>query len=144
MKITLNTPTYVKISKSTHRISGVQLDLKILIVEDETRISHLLRIYLERESYQVDVVDNGDDGLNSALTETYDLIILDVLMPGKDGYMVLEELRRMKKTPALLLSAKCSEEDQKKAFDLGANEFISKPFSPSAVVMKVKEILSLV
>ncbi|MGG3468704.1 response regulator [Neobacillus pocheonensis] len=118
--------------------------MKILIVEDETRISHLLRIYLERESYQVDVVDNGDDGLNSALTETYDLIILDVLMPGKDGYMVLEELRRMKKTPALLLSAKCSEEDQKKAFDLGANEFISKPFSPSAVVMKVKEILSLV
>ena len=143
-KTILSTLHMLKLVKVQHCISGVQLDLKILIVEDETRISNLLRIYLERESFHVDVVDNGDDGLNSALTETYDLIILDVLMPGKDGYMVLEELRMMKETPAILLSAKCSEEDQKKAFDIGANEFISKPFSPSAVVMKVKEILSLV
>jgi DNA-binding response OmpR family regulator len=116
--------------------------LKILIVDDEIRISNLLRIYLERESYHVDVVDNGQDGLNRAIVENYDLILLDVLMPIKDGYLVLEELRRLKETPVIMLSAKCGEEDRKRGMDLGANEFISKPFSPGSVVLKVREILS--
>lgn len=118
--------------------------MKILIVEDEIRISHLLRMYLERESFHVDVENNGDHGLERALNENYDLIILDVLMPGKDGYLVLEELRRTKKTPVIMLSAKCGEEDLKRGFDLGANEFIAKPFSPAAVVVKIKEIITQV
>ena len=115
--------------------------VKILVVEDEIRISNLLRLYLEREAYQVDVVDNGKDGLEWALKEDYHLIILDVLMPFKNGYEILEEVRRIKKTPVVMLSAKCSEEDIKRAKDLGANEFIAKPFSPSMVVAKIKEIL---
>jgi two-component system response regulator ResD len=90
----------------------------------------------------VDTADNGDEGLDQALRENYDLIILDVLMPGKDGFGVLEELRKIKDTPAIMLSAKCEEKDQLHGLNLGANEFIAKPFSPAAVVSKVKEILS--
>jgi len=118
------------------------VELRILIVEDEVRISQLLRMYLERESYHVDVANNGNDGLSQVIQENYDLIILDVFMPGKDGFTVLEELRKFKKTPVFLLSAQSGENERKRGLDLGANEFISKPFSPSAVVAKVKEILS--
>lgn len=117
--------------------------MKILIIEDEIRISNLLKLYLERESFQVAVASHGDTGLERALDESFDLIILDVLMPGKDGFTVLEELRKIKTTPTIMLSAKCSEEDLKRGFDLGANEFIAKPFSPGIVVTKIKEILSI-
>lgn len=118
------------------------MELKILIVEDEVRISHLLRMYLERESFNVDVVHNGDDGLTRVIQGDYDLIILDVFMPGKDGFTVLEELRKVKNTPVILLSAQSGENDRKRGLNLGANEFISKPFSPGAVAVKVKELLS--
>jgi DNA-binding response OmpR family regulator len=117
--------------------------LKILIVEDETRISSLLKIYLQRESFDVDVEHNGEDGLNKALNENFDLILLDVFMPGKNGFQVLEELRKSKETPIVLLTAQSGEEDQNRALSLGANGLISKPFSPGEVVLKVKEILSL-
>jgi two-component system response regulator ResD len=125
-------------------ITGEWLALKILIVDDEIRIGNLLRIYLERESFQVVVAENGDEGLDRAIIEDYDLIILDVLMPGKDGYQVLEELRRVKNTPTIMLTAKCETEDLIRGHELGANEFIAKPFSPSAVVKKIKELLSQV
>nr|WP_263327317.1 response regulator [Neobacillus sp. Marseille-Q6967] len=115
--------------------------MRILIVEDEERIANLLRMYLQREGFHVDVVDNGDDGSERALQEHYDLIILDVLMPGKDGFFVLEEIRKQKSTPVILLSAKYGEEEQQRGRDLGVNEFIPKPFSPSAVVTKIKEII---
>jgi DNA-binding response OmpR family regulator len=118
--------------------------LGILIVEDEVRISNLLRMYLKRESFHVDVAENGDEGLSLAIQEHYDLIILDVFMPGKDGFMVLEELRKHKNTPVLFLSAQSATADQKRGLDLGASGFISKPFSPGEVVSKVKEILSQV
>lgn len=115
---------------------------RILIAEDESRISNLLKIYLERESFSVEVVDNGDDGINKALTESFDLIILDVLMPGKDGFMVLEEIRKSKKTPIIMLSAKGEEKDLSRAHDLGANEYILKPFSPREVISKIKTMLA--
>lgn len=117
--------------------------MKILIIEDEIRIGNLLKLYLERESFQVVYVPNGDTGLERALCEHFDLIILDVLMPGKDGFTVLEELRKIKTTPTFMLSAKCTEEDMKRGFDLGANDFIAKPFSPGMVVAKIKDILSI-
>jgi DNA-binding response OmpR family regulator len=116
--------------------------LRILIVEDETRISTLLKMYLQRESYQVDVEHNGEDGLTRALNEDYDLILLDVFMPGKNGFQVLEELRKSKETPVILLTAQNGEEDQQRAAELGASGFISKPFSPGDVVSKVRELLA--
>ena len=115
---------------------------RILIAEDETRISNLLKIYLERESFFVEVVDNGDDGLDKALTDSFDLFILDVLMPGKDGFMILEEIRKYKQTPIIMLSAKGEEKDLNRAYNLGASEYILKPFSPREVVSKIKAILS--
>lgn len=118
------------------------MSLKILIVEDESRISHLLSLYLKKESFHVDVENNGDDGLTKALQVDYDVIILDVFMPGKDGFMVLEGIRQHKNTPVIMLSAQSGEYDQRKGYDLGANAFISKPFSPSEVVAKVKGILA--
>lgn len=116
--------------------------MEILIVEDEVRISSLLTMYLKRESFHVDVTENGNEGLDLAMQKNYDLIILDVFMPGKDGFMVLEELRKHKNTPVLFLSAQSATHDQRRGLDLGASGFISKPFSPGEVVAKVKEILS--
>ncbi|WP_180994203.1 response regulator transcription factor [Bacillus sp. Marseille-P3661] len=116
--------------------------MKILIAEDEIRLSNLLRLYLERESYIVDIVANGNDGLEKSLQENYDLIILDVFMPGKDGFTVLEEIRKVKNTPVILLTAQSGESDHKRGFSLGANAFISKPFSPSTVVTEVNQILN--
>jgi DNA-binding response OmpR family regulator len=114
---------------------------RILIVEDEIRISHLMKMYLERETFLVDVADNGVDGLSIALQENIDLIILDVSMPGKDGFTVLEELRQTKNTPVIMLSARGEAHDQKRGFDLGATDYILKPFSPRDVIQKIKAIL---
>jgi DNA-binding response OmpR family regulator len=114
---------------------------RILIVEDEIRISNLMKMYLERETFLVEVADNGVDGLVIALQEEFDLIILDVSMPGKDGFTVLEELRRTKNTPVIMLSARGEAHDQKRGFDLGATDYILKPFSPRDVILKIKAIL---
>jgi DNA-binding response OmpR family regulator len=114
---------------------------RILIIEDEIRISNLMKMYLEREAFLVDIADNGVDGLVLALQEDFDLIILDVSMPGKDGFTVLEELRRTKYTPVIMLSARGEAHDQKRGFDLGATDYILKPFSPRDVILKIKTIL---
>lgn len=114
---------------------------RILIIEDEIRISNLLKLYLERELFLIDVEDNGDDGLEKAILEDFDLIILDVLMPGKDGFIVLEGIRKVKSTPVIMLSAKGGENDQQRAFELGVNEYILKPFSPRDVISKIKEMI---
>ncbi|WP_203554094.1 response regulator [Bacillus sp. B15-48] len=114
--------------------------MRILIVEDEVRISQLLSMYLKRESFLVDVVDNGNDGLSKALQEDYQLIILDLFLPGKNGFEVLATLRQEKNTPVILLSAQSEANDQKRMFELGANMYISKPFSPNDVISKVKQL----
>lgn len=117
------------------------MNLKILLVEDEVRISHLLKMYLERESFMVVCEDNGVDGLNKALIENFDIIILDVFMPGLNGFQVLEELRKTKNTPVIMLSAQNDTNDQMRGIELGANEYILKPFSPSDVVLKIKNMV---
>lgn len=115
---------------------------RILIAEDELRIGNLLKIYLERESFHVELVANGDDALAKAMSEPFDLIILDILMPGKNGFTVLEELRKTIETPVIMLSAKGEENDLKRGRDLGANEYILKPFSPRDVISKLKVLLN--
>lgn len=115
---------------------------KILIVEDETRISTLLKMYLIRESFDVEIVDNGNDGLARALENNFDLIILDLFIPGKNGFQLLEELRKVKQTPVIMVTAQSQEHDLKRGMELGANEYIQKPFSPGEVVLKIKKILA--
>ncbi|MHC0038820.1 response regulator transcription factor [Pseudoneobacillus sp. C159] len=117
------------------------MGVKVLIVEDEIRISNLLKLYLERESCQVEIATDGIVGLEKALQQDFDIIFLDLFMPGKDGFQVLEELRKIKNTPVMILSAHGESEAQVRAFELGADDYILKPFSPRELVEKVKSAI---
>lgn len=117
------------------------MTIKVLIVEDEIRITNLLKLYLERASYQVVVANDGNDGLEKALQHDFDIIFLDLFMPGKDGFQVLEELRKSKTTPVMILSAHGESKAQARAFELGANDYILKPFSPREMMIKVKAVI---
>lgn len=117
------------------------LEKKILIVEDEIQIGKLLKMYLEREKYVIELEANGLVGLMKALNQRYDLIILDILMPGMDGFEVLDRLRQEKNTPVIMLSAKGEEQDIQRGLELGANHYLTKPFSCNDVVLKVKQLI---
>lgn len=114
---------------------------RVLVAEDEQRISQLLKMYLERESFEVEVANNGVAALEKAIQESFDIIILDILMPGKDGFTVLEEIRKTKATPVIMLSAKGEANDLKRGEELGASDYILKPFSPKDVVSKIKDLV---
>ncbi|KZN95891.1 MULTISPECIES: response regulator transcription factor [Aeribacillus] len=116
-------------------------DVTILVVDDEERIRRLLKMYLERENYQIDEAENGDEALEKALCVDYDLIILDIMMPGIDGIEVCKQLREKKATPVIMLTAKGEEVNRVQGFEVGADDYIVKPFSPREVVLRVKAIL---
>ena len=115
--------------------------VKILVVDDEERIRRLLKMYLEREDYIIDEADNGDDALTKALENDYHLILLDLMMPGKDGIEVCRELREKKTTPVIMLTAKGEEVNRVQGFEVGTDDYIVKPFSPREVVLRVKALL---
>lgn len=114
----------------------------LLVVDDEERIRRLLSMYLTREGYEVEEAVDGADALEKALVNNYDCILLDLMMPEKDGLEVLEELREKKiMTPVMMLTAKGEESDRVTGFESGADDYIVKPFSPREVVLRVKAIL---
>jgi len=114
----------------------------LLVVDDEERIRRLLNMYLTREGYEVEEAVDGADALEKALVNNYDCILLDLMMPEKDGLEVLEELRENKiMTPVMMLTAKGEESDRVTGFESGADDYIVKPFSPREVVLRVKAIL---
>ncbi|WP_186671055.1 response regulator transcription factor [Sporosarcina sp. BP05] len=114
----------------------------LLVVDDEERIRRLLNMYLTREGYEVEEAVDGADALEKALVNHYDCILLDLMMPEKDGLEVLEELREKKiMTPVMMLTAKGEESDRVTGFESGADDYIVKPFSPREVVLRVKAIL---
>jgi len=115
--------------------------IKILVVDDEERIRRLLKMYLEREEYMIDEAENGDVALTKALENDYDLILLDIMMPGKDGIEVCRELREKKTTPIIMLTAKGEEVNRVQGFEVGTDDYIVKPFSPREVVLRVKALL---
>ncbi|MFJ7746024.1 response regulator [Peribacillus sp. NPDC097295] len=115
--------------------------IKILVVDDEERIRRLLKMYLEREDYIIDEAENGDVALTKALENDYDLILLDIMMPGKDGIEVCRELREKKTTPIIMLTAKGEEVNRVQGFEVGTDDYIVKPFSPREVVLRVKALL---
>ncbi len=116
--------------------------MKLLVVDDEERIRRLLNMYLTREGYEVEEAVDGAEALEKALVNTYDCILLDLMMPEKDGLEVLEELREKKiMTPVMMLTAKGEESDRVTGFESGADDYIVKPFSPREVVLRVKAIL---
>ncbi|BDG46669.1 MULTISPECIES: response regulator transcription factor [Parageobacillus] len=115
--------------------------VKILVVDDEERIRRLLKMYLERENYIIDEADNGNDALEKALGNDYDVILLDLMLPGRDGIEVCKEIREKKATPIIMLTAKGEESNRVQGFEAGTDDYIVKPFSPREVVLRVKALL---
>ena len=116
-------------------------NIRILIVDDEERIRRLLKMYLERENYLIDEAEDGNEALEKALANEYDIILLDLMMPGKDGIEVCRELREKKATPVIMLTAKGEEVNRVQGFEVGTDDYIVKPFSPREVVLRVKALL---
>jgi len=115
---------------------------RILIIEDQQSIAELERDYLEIDGFQVDIKNNGQDGLIQALRNNYDLILLDLMLPDMDGFSICKKIRREKNIPILIISAKGGDIDKIRGLGLGADDYISKPFSPSELVARVKAHLS--
>jgi len=115
--------------------------MRILIVEDEVRLAEALGEILEKEKYLVDIVNNGCDGYDYAVSGIYDAIVMDVMMPGKDGWQVVNELRRKKiDTPVIMLTAKSSVEDKVKGLDYGADDYMTKPFAPQELLARLRAL----
>ncbi|WP_449538562.1 response regulator transcription factor [Ferdinandcohnia sp. Marseille-Q9671] len=115
---------------------------QILIVEDETSIAELERDYLEVNGFVVEISNDGKQGLQKALHESYDLLILDVMLPGIDGFEICREIRKEKEIPILMVTAKVEEIDKIRGLGIGADDYIVKPFSPSELVARVKAHLA--
>lgn len=114
----------------------------ILIVEDEEAIADLERDYLELSAFDVKIEDTGDKGLKEALEGSYDLVILDLMLPGIDGFEVCKKIRENKDIPIIMVSAKKDDIDKIRGLGLGADDYMTKPFSPSELVARVKAHLS--
>lgn len=114
---------------------------KILIVDDEERIRKLLNMYLVREGYEITEADNGEEALGLAMEQDFHCILLDLMMPKMDGIEVAKRLRNHKSTPIIMLTAKGEENNRVEGFEVGADDYIVKPFSPREVVLRVKAIL---
>jgi len=115
--------------------------MKLLIIEDEVRAADYLKQGLSENGYSVDVAFNGTDGLHIAANGDHDLIILDIMLPGIDGFAVLSALRTSKATPVLMLTAKGQTNDKVRGFDLGADDYLVKPFQFPELLARVRALL---
>lgn len=116
-------------------------DLHILVVDDEERIRRLLRMYLEKEGFVISEAADGEEALEKALESDYDLILLDLMLPKMDGIEVCTKLRQTKMTPVIMLTARGEESNRVQGFEVGADDYVVKPFSPREVIYRVKAIL---
>lgn len=115
---------------------------RILIIEDETSIAELERDYLELSDFEVELEEDGSKGLKRALEEDFDLMILDLMLPGTDGFEICRKFREVKNTPIIIISAKKEDIDKIRGLGLGADDYMTKPFSPSEMVARVKAHLA--
>lgn len=115
---------------------------KILIIEDEKSIAELERDYLEINDFEVSISTDGASGLDMALNNDFDLFILDLMLPGVDGFEICKSIRSKKNTPIIMVSAKKDDIDKIRGLGLGADDYITKPFSPSELVARVKAHLA--
>ena len=115
---------------------------RILIVEDEVAIADLEKDYLELSGFEVEIENDGTKGLERALHEEFDLFILDLMLPGVDGFEICKKIRETKNTPILMVSAKKDDIDKIRGLGLGADDYVTKPFSPSDLVARVKAHLA--
>jgi DNA-binding response OmpR family regulator len=115
--------------------------MKVLVVEDEVRLSEALSQIMKEQKYQVDVANDGIDGLDYAMIGDYDVIVLDVMLPGKDGFQIVKELRAAKKqTPVLMLTARDDVHDKITGLDRGADDYMTKPFVPEELLARVRAL----
>ena len=117
------------------------MDRKILIVDDEKNIVDIIAFNLKKEGYTVITAADGEEGVQKAMEENPDLILLDIMMPKMDGWQVCREIRETSKVPIIMLTARSEERDELQGFELGVDEYISKPFSPKILVARVNAIL---
>ena len=115
---------------------------KILIVEDEEAIADLEKDYLELSGFDVEIENDGTSGMERALNEDFDMFILDLMLPGTDGFEICRKIREKKNTPVLMVSAKKDDIDKIRGLGLGADDYMTKPFSPSELVARVKAHLA--
>ena len=115
---------------------------KILIIEDEQAIAELEKDYLELAGFNVEIENDGNNGLKKALQEEYSLFILDLMLPNVDGFEICKQIRKKKNTPILMVSAKKDDIDKIRGLGLGADDYMTKPFSPSELVARVKAHLA--
>jgi DNA-binding response OmpR family regulator len=115
---------------------------RILIVEDEIAIADLERDYLELSGFQVEIENSGDRGLKRSLEEEFDMIILDLMLPEVDGFEICRQIREQKNVPVIMVSAKKDDIDKIRGLGLGADDYMTKPFSPSELVARVKAHLA--
>ncbi|WP_221563362.1 response regulator transcription factor [Alkalihalobacillus sp. TS-13] len=115
---------------------------KVLIIEDDRSIAELERDYLEINGFIAEIETSGDQGLEKAMTEDYSLILLDIMLPGKDGFEICKTIRKSKDIPILLVTSKTEDIDKIRGLGLGADDYIVKPFSPGELVARVKAHLT--
>ena len=115
---------------------------RILIIEDEDSIADLEKDYLELSDFEVEIENDGQKGLSKAINDDWNLIILDLMLPGIDGFEICKSIREVKNTPIIIVSAKKDDIDKIRGLGLGADDYMTKPFSPSELVARVKAHLS--
>ena len=115
--------------------------MKILVAEDETAIANILVANLRHDNFEPVLIDNGLDVLNYLESDTPELILLDLMLPGMDGYEVCRQIRKTSNVPIIMLTAKVSEENRLKGFDIGADDYVCKPFSPREVIARIKSVI---
>jgi len=116
--------------------------MKILIIDDEEKIRQVIKEYCEAEDYECFEADNGITALDLLKKNNYDLLVLDIMMPKMDGFEVLKQLNKEDRIPTIILSARSEEYDKLKGFDLGIDDYLTKPFSPKELIARIKAILN--
>ncbi len=116
-------------------------DQHILIIEDEENIANLVKLYLKKEGFIVDWAANGQDGLTMSVKKHYELIILDLMLPDIDGFEVCKQIRKKSDLPLIMLTAKDTEIDKVVGLEIGADDYLTKPFSPRELTARIKAIL---
>ena len=117
------------------------MQAKILIIEDVKEMADLVRLYLQKEGMDATVCESGETGLEEFARERYDLVVLDINLPGIDGFEILQRIRKSSAVPVMIVSARDADEDMILGLGIGADEFVTKPFSPKVLVARVRAML---
>lgn len=122
-------------------MDNIEKKLKILMVDDDEHICQLLALYLERDGFDAEFCHNGEDALSKLGMNSYDAVLLDVMMPGMDGFEVLSALRKFSDVPVIMLSARGEPLDKISGLDRGADDYITKPFEPQELIARIRAVL---